>query len=91
MSDFYKTIDRKRWAVLRRKVFERDGYRCVDCHHSGRLECDHIVPRAKGGEKYLLSNLATRCRNCHIAKTQKENQKEPSTWQKFVIGMLLRP
>ena len=91
MSNFHKTIDRKRWAVLRRKVFERDGHRCVLCHHSGRLECDHRKPVINGGEKYALNNLQTLCRNCHLVKTQQENQKEPSTWQKFVVGMLIRP
>ena len=90
MSNFHKTMDRRRWAVLRQKVFKRDGYRCCLCHHPGRLECDHVKPVDKGGLKYALTNLQTLCRDCHIKKTQQENEKEPSGWQKFVAGMLLK-
>ena len=90
MSDFHRTMDRKLWAVLRLKVFKRDGYRCTKCNFPGRLECDHVIPVGKGGNKYALTNLATLCRHCHLEKTRTENEKEPSGWQKFLAGMLLK-
>src|SRR5262245_27205687 len=38
------------WRLLREAVFARDDYRCQYCGaRGGRLECDHIVPVARGG------------------------------------------
>ena len=55
-------MDMTRWRKVRLKVFDRDGWRCVDCGKSGRLECDHVKPLSAGGEMYALHNLASRCR-----------------------------
>ena len=38
------TTNPRRWAVVRRTVLDRDGWRCVKCGKAGRLEVDHIVP-----------------------------------------------
>jgi hypothetical protein len=56
-------------ASVRREVFARDGERCtyVDeqtgerCAECGRLQLDHIVPKARGGTDDA-SNLRVRCR-----------------------------
>jgi hypothetical protein len=54
------------WDVLRREVYARDGYKCVNCLSSTeRLHAHHIVPAARGGT-HALSNLATLCESCHI-------------------------
>ena len=42
-------MDMTRWRKVRLKVFDRDGWRCVDCGKSGRLECDHVKPLSAGG------------------------------------------
>lgn len=73
-----RALNRRRWALVRREVFERDGYRCVRCGRAGRLECDHIVPLVHHGSAYETSNLQTLCRGCHIAKTRKEKQAKKS-------------
>lgn len=54
-------------AALRRQVFERDAYRCVQCGDWHDLEPDHIVPEARGGPT-TLENLQTLCRPCNLAK-----------------------
>lgn len=59
------------WPLLRRAVFDRDGWRCVSCGRHGRLECDHID--RNGGDE--MDNLQTLCRACHIAKTAAENRR----------------
>ena len=66
-------IDRKRWALIRRLVLERDGWRCRSCGKAGRLEIDHVLPVSEGGERYDLRNLQALCRPCHFDKTRAEN------------------
>lgn len=59
------------WAAIRLSVFERDDFTCTYCgERGGRLECDHIVPVAKGG-RHESSNLTTACRACNRAKRDK--------------------
>ncbi len=61
------------WMVLRYATFVRDSFTCVYCGRSPltdksvKLNCDHIHPRAKGGED-KLENLATACFECNIGK-----------------------
>ena len=88
MSRHHAHLCAHRWAAARRAVFERDGYRCVQCSRAGRLECDHVTPLDKGGDPWDPSNLQTLCRVCHIAKTREENRR-PLTeaevaWRQFV-------
>ena len=77
-----------RWRRLRLAVFKRDGYRCRACGKSGKLECDHVVPLAHGGDKWEESNLQAICRACHLTKSRIEKGvKEPSAavqaWREF--------
>ena len=62
-----------------RFVFERDGYRCVQCGMSNdqhlerwnqRLHIDHIKPLSKG---YALTrdNAQLLCRKCNSSKKDK--------------------
>lgn len=52
---------------LRRKVFERDAYRCVHCGDHIDLTVDHIHPESKGGT-LDMDNLQTLCRPCNCRK-----------------------
>lgn len=55
---------------MRRKIYERDHYRCRCCGRSQNevdLEIDHIVPIAKGG-KSTSDNLQTLCTDCNKRK-----------------------
>lgn len=63
---------------MRRKVLERDGWRCRECGRAGRLEVDHLVPLAAGGAEFDPANLRALCRSCHIAKTAGENERPRS-------------
>ena len=44
------------WKVIRLRILERDGYRCMICGQSGADSVDHIVPRVMGGS-HADSNL----------------------------------
>ena len=68
-----KNLRGKRWSLLRRRVLDRDRWRCRLCGGVGRLEVDHRVPEYAGGSLWDPANLQALCRGCHIAKTRKEN------------------
>lgn len=51
----------------RRRIYERDGYRCVICGATEDLTIDHIVPRVAGGGNDE-TNLQTMCRSCNCRK-----------------------
>jgi hypothetical protein len=59
---------------LRHSVLERDGFRCCDCGASpangARLQVDHTIPVAKGGETHI-SNLRTLCQECNLGKSDR--------------------
>ncbi|MDE0289434.1 MAG: HNH endonuclease signature motif containing protein [bacterium] len=63
-----------RWRTLRRRVLDRDGWRCTRCGRAGRLEVDHRVALADGGHPFRLDNLAALCRGCHRGKTIEEKR-----------------
>ena len=94
MSKFHTSLRRKRWAAVRRSVFERDGWRCVACGRAGRLECDHVTPmqREPGQDPYDPNGLQTLCRLCHIEKSRRENNHlltpAEAAWRALVAEML---
>ena len=53
------------WERIRRRVLDRDGWRCRECRRPGRLEVDHIKPLHRGGTDEM-DNLRALCRGCHI-------------------------
>ena len=83
--------NRKRWAAVRRRVLERDGYRCRQCGKAGRLEVDHVVPLEKGGDEWDEANLQAICRLHHIQKTQGENRRPltpaEAAWRELVVEL----
>jgi len=66
------------WAALRALIFKRDDYTCGYCGERGkRLECDHVVPVARGGGNGA-DNLITACFRCNRSK----RAKLPSEWRR---------
>lgn len=59
------------WRVIRERIFLRDDYTCAYCGARGvSLECDHVVPVARGGG-HEDENLTTACRACNRSKRDK--------------------
>jgi 5-methylcytosine-specific restriction endonuclease McrA len=55
----------------KRRVKERDGYRCSYCNKlvkSTELTIDHIVPTSKGGKKTDYLNVTSACGDCNSKK-----------------------
>lgn len=57
-------------AATRKRIFERDGYRCVGCGSWIDLTIDHRVPESRGGSDDD-ENLQTMCLRCNLAKGTK--------------------
>ena len=70
-------ITKKRRAVhprKKQKIFERDGFKCVNCSKSGdfnALEVDHVISIKDGGTNED-SNLQTLCYRCNMNKLHKK-------------------
>lgn len=63
------------WMLLRRAVFERDGYRCHYCGREvGEPHCDHVLPVVLGGQS-VMENLVTACSPCNLSKGPKTLQE----------------
>ena len=89
-SKHHKALDKRRWALLRLRIFERDNWRCRACGKVGRLECDHVVPLHKGGDPYDPANLKTLCVGCHVGKSYGERARpDPGreAWRVLIAEM----
>jgi 5-methylcytosine-specific restriction protein A len=45
---------------------------CKACNQQAATEADHVVPIARGGDVWELSNLQGLCARCHAVKTRRE-------------------
>lgn len=94
MSRHHARLHAGRWAAVRRYVFERDGWRCIECGQAGRLECDHVTPleREPGQDPFDPNGLQTLCRACHMEKTARENRRaltaSETAWRALVMEMM---
>ena len=79
MSHNHADMGSTRWRKLRRKAFDRDGWRCRLCGGFGPFEADHIVALRYGGAMWNLDNIQCLCRPCHREKTAAENRGRPRT------------
>ena len=88
-SRFQQSVPRRAWARVRRRILERDGYRCLQCGRPGRLEIDHIVPMARGGAMLAEDNLQTLCVRCHIEKHIREKDCDPErlAWREYIDAL----
>ena len=87
-----KHLPWRRWARVRRAVFECANWRCANCGRTGCLEADHIQPLHKDGDPWDPANLQALCRSCHIEKTKAENRREPTAaeraWRDLVDDLM---
>ena len=74
---------------VRRAAFERDGWRCRECGHPGRLEAHHIRPLFKGGASYDLANVETLCRECHIDRHRRKPTALEAAWSRAVRELVV--
>ena len=90
MSNQHVAINRRKWALVRREAFERDGYRCRACGRPGRLEAHHEPPLRKGADPYRLEGVMSMCRGCHIQHHRDEDKTADQLAWTIFIGDLAR-
>ncbi len=57
-------LDAEEYDMLKKRVLDRDGWKCQHCGTSENLQVHHIVPRGRlGGDE--LDNLMSLCACCH--------------------------
>lgn len=67
-----KRIRGYEWQLIKRRILERDNYRCQHCGRvGGNLQVDHIIPLEQGGSNDDI-NLQVLCSECHQQKTTEE-------------------
>ena len=71
------------WKRLRRKILDRDGWRCTKCGRAGKLEIDHIVPVKSGGDD-SLENLRALCVRDHIARHRRKPTPAEAEWAVYL-------
>ena len=84
MSKHHARLSGRRWTRTRRRVFERDGWRCQNCGKAGRLEAHHVQRLEDGGDPWDPDNILTYCRGCHIAEHRPDNMTPGrAAWLEF--------
>lgn len=61
-SEFLKS---KYWSIVRQRVLQRDGSKCVICSYSKNLQVHHDNYKNHFREHRHLNNLMTLCGKCH--------------------------
>ncbi|WP_419166411.1 HNH endonuclease [Candidatus Palauibacter sp.] len=84
-------INHRRWRRIRRRVFDRDGWRCTGCGRAGRLEAHHVVPLHAGGAPYDMANIAAVCRACHIETHRRTPAPAETRWRSLVDALREAP
>ena len=86
--------DPRRWRRLRRRILDRDGWRCRECGRAGRLEVDHVKRVQDGGAWWDEANLWALCRNHHFRKSARELARpvspEAQAWRDLVAELSKR-
>lgn len=71
----------------KKQIFERDGYRCVQCgrrqDEGYELHADHRIPKEKGG-KASIDNGQTLCSICNF---RKKNYGQTESGKKMLIRL----
>ena len=92
MSRNHTRLDARRWAGVRKAVFQRDNYRCTTCGKPGRLEAHHTHRlRDATPNPYDVETITTQCRPCHSAIHRPDDMiPGRSKWIDYIDG-LARP
>ena len=88
-KDYRSLYSTKRWARVRRIVFQRDQYRCTSCGKAGALEAHHEPhlinrPAVSLDSFFDTDQIKTLCKKCHLDEHAKPGDPERQAWQEFM-------
>ena len=66
------------WARLRRRILDRDEFRCTRCGRYGILEVHHVDHDPTNNDP---GNLVTRCKGCHIDEHRRPLTATEARWR----------
>ena|SRR5690606_32584214 len=58
-------LESEYWGIVRSMVMKRDGYKCIICKSTKRLQVHHDTYRNHFKEHRNLKDLMVLCRDCH--------------------------
>ena len=67
------------WRFVREDILRRDNYHCSiceKCYRKSKLDVDHIIPVRTGIDPFNKNNLRSLCKECHLAKTNLDNEAQ---------------
>lgn len=70
------------WGFVRHLVLTRDMWRCMTCGKYAN-HVDHIIPVARGGDPWDLSNLQASCEKCNLTKGSKTEAEMQALQESF--------
>ncbi len=76
-KEFQKQYQAKEWNELRKRILERDGYRCKSCQSKRKLIVHHLKYGVNGSLMVDENNLITLCNICHDRKHNHKYKPEP--------------
>lgn len=68
LSEHSRSSGRHILSAVRKKIWERDGGRCINCGSKKSLHYDHIIPYSKGGSN-TEKNIQLLCQECNLRKS----------------------
>lgn len=75
-----------KYALWKKLVNERDGYKCMECKSTEKLHTHHIIPwKVDESKRFDVDNGITLCCSCH-AKKDKEQKKNCGIKTRFQKG-----
>jgi 5-methylcytosine-specific restriction endonuclease McrA len=57
-------LDLERYRELKKRILERDGWRCQQCGRCDQLQIHHMIRRSQSGPD-CDENLIVLCSSCH--------------------------
>ena len=89
-----RTADKKSWNIIREKVRERDGHRCIVCGRTEHIQVHHLISREIKELWLDMNNLICLCPSHHKFSHHELSfhgnsmlaaiwlqKNRPSTWQ----------
>lgn len=64
-------LSRRIPTIVKRRVWDRDGGKCVECGSTKDLHFDHILPYSKGGTSTNPENIQLLCQKHNLSKSSR--------------------